>query len=797
MKITLKIKDIFSGTQTVTLDKKVTLAYGLNGTGKTTLSTFLYEEHADKSVRRRRISRSYYFSRTTEVRRESIYSKCKTEGFGDKRVLVFSQRFIEDNFYDVDVQRGIFNLSAEGKEIAKEKARLEGDLTKEHRRLRGQQRRLEMLREGLEDYVWDLVMRQNDGEGFYPSLEVERGDAMPYPHQRRVARISMDRKRKKSLLKVFEDTPMPDSAPNHSVDSLHQEANDLRAARREVSETAMFDFSAINKIEADPIWGESIQGRDDSPYAAFISDMKNVDWVKLGMKYVSQKKQRCPLCQQGMGRDIAKGLKDYFDTQYEKKVQKINDLTAKYVRAIDEFARDFYRGQEFIAYGSIAFGDEARNVHVLSRRIFRIIEANRNGMRDKAKFPGMKVSMTSSGKEQKEYRAALNALNSSIAEFNAKVKDKAKATSASGEKFRVLMKWKYGQGEFFQNSKKEIEDVEAEMNLALAEVRKLENAIAEQEKALEDVQKRQQGIRNSARNINKGLLDLGITNFKLAVAGDYYVIKRENRDRERGVFKSLSEGEKTIICFLYFMERCAGKGSASEARRDKQVIVIDDPISSLSHQHMFNVSQMIYRDLVKDKASINTVLVLTHNLYFFHELKRIIGDPHCESIAMYRFSKKPNKAQVSLSRIVKMGAKEIMNEYQSYWQILRENKSNRVLDVMVANTMRNIVEYYFGLVLNKNSLSDVLKKVLRKGNKKDQAFARYMNRESHSDMENLTFDSKESEMWRDYFEKVFDKNGHIKHYKAMMRPQRAVAKTKKASARRKPSPPAKPRRGSE
>ncbi|MFH0857727.1 MAG: AAA family ATPase, partial [Candidatus Magasanikbacteria bacterium] len=95
-KITLK-KVASYGENPVVLEtnKKINLIYGLNGTGKTTLSKYLQDKNS------------------------GCFSNCAIEGLSSEKILVYNQRFIDDNFYQ-DTQKGIFSLKSENKE-AKEK----------------------------------------------------------------------------------------------------------------------------------------------------------------------------------------------------------------------------------------------------------------------------------------------------------------------------------------------------------------------------------------------------------------------------------------------------------------------------------------------------------------------------------------------------------------------------------------------------------------------------------------------------------------------------------------------------
>lgn len=77
-------------------DKKVNLLYGLNGTGKTTFSEFLYNQSDDR------------------------FSQCLIDGLEeDDEILVYNQRFVQDTFYESQGIHGIFTLSKGNTEAKK------------------------------------------------------------------------------------------------------------------------------------------------------------------------------------------------------------------------------------------------------------------------------------------------------------------------------------------------------------------------------------------------------------------------------------------------------------------------------------------------------------------------------------------------------------------------------------------------------------------------------------------------------------------------------------------------------
>lgn len=117
------------------------------------------------------------------------------------------------------------------------------------------------------------------------------------------------------------------------------------------------------------------------------------------------------------------------------------------------------------------------------------------------------------------------------------------------------------------------------------------------------------------------------------------------------------------------------------------------------------------------------------------------------------------------SSFTTMKYEEIQNDYQAYWYIIKDQNQPPAL---IANCMRNIIEYFFNFV-EKQDYNNVFQKAeLKKTN--FMAFNRYMNRESHSKGQNI-FDIKEFNYndFKTAFELVFQHTGYSEHYNKMMK----------------------------
>ena len=113
-----------------------------------------------------------------------------------------------------------------------------------------------------------------------------------------------------------------------------------------------------------------------------------------------------------------------------------------------------------------------------------------------------------------------------------------------------------------------------------------------------------------------------------------------------------------------------------------------------------------------------------------------------------------------------MGSNEVQNDYQSYWLIIKNQNENDKF--MVANAMRNIIEYFFGFMEKQQDLNGIFQKPELSANDY-RAFKRYINRESHSDLTNISdFKDFDLNKFQEAFEKVFKETGYEEHYTQMI-----------------------------
>lgn len=694
-------------------EKKVNIIYGLNGSGKSTFSNYFYNSENTK------------------------YQQCSHISTDDT-VLVYNQKFIQDNFYAKDTLNGIFSLSKENKEAKEkvEKITLELDgIYKDKQQLQKDigvlRSKIDQAKEIAQNKTWEIKTNYAGGD--------------------RVLEFCLKGKMggKEPLFNHLCSIPLPTSKPSKTIANFKEEASAIDGELA-IKHTPLKNLGIFNLPSDDLIsLNEIIVGSEDSPVSKLINTLKNSDWVSEGLKYLEKiDGPQCPFCQsETITDELAKQIRDYFDETYIESVNNIKSIQVRYDSIIEGLpSLDDYKESQF----STAYIVKLNEYHA---KLSKDTSTNLELIKQKIANPSLQVTLTDVSSSVEEFNLVIDSINKLINEHNARIDNSTNELSRIKTEFWNILRYEYDQTiSNFNNIKKNA-------NKAITDKVREETTIIELEEAKDaeraEHQKSTVNIDDAILNINQGLIDIGITDFFIEkYENELYKIVRTGSNSK--IFSSLSEGEKMIISFLYFRELFRGKQNATEGKL-KKIAIIDDPVSSLSHIFVYNIGQLLKNDFFNSKE-IEQVFVLTHSLYFFYELADANHERREMNQNLFRLSKNASGSSIS-----SMKYEEIQNDYQSYWSVINDEKQPPAL---IANCMRNIIEYFFNFV-QKADLSNVIQKPELK-NIRFQSFLRYINRESHSLGQNI-FDFKEFNYndFKEGLRLVFEHTGYPEHYKKM------------------------------
>ena len=250
-KIVMKNVASYKAETVLETDKKVNLIYGLNGTGKSTLSGYLYDLEGEQ------------------------YRECRVEGLGNTdKVLVYNQKFITDNFYETEEIQGIFTLSKKNKEVKKivdeAKNKLKTLVENQNKIETKRKERNGKYQKQLLDFykeVWKIKTEYSGGDRVLEyCLEGLKG-------------------KQETLFNYLLGVPLGDDEINYSVDDLKQEVQELKGDLEKEIMIKKISFM-VEEIEKSSLLEKIIVGNKNSSVATLIEKLGNSAWVRDAFKLV-------------------------------------------------------------------------------------------------------------------------------------------------------------------------------------------------------------------------------------------------------------------------------------------------------------------------------------------------------------------------------------------------------------------------------------------------------------------------------------------------------------------------------
>lgn len=585
-KITISGVASYKNEATLETDKNINLIYGINGSGKSTFSEYLRK------------------------RTDAEYTECSIEPVindDEEEIFVYNENYVEEVFYNSDYQRGVFSLSKENVDAHKKIDSANTILQKlyiENQKLKDEKKTEELAYKSTKsryiDLIWKIKTLYTGGDRVLDFCFTGLKGS------------------KETLFHHVISVKLLPNAPTEDIDQIKKEIIQLNQYKGTViPKIPEFNFIA-QSIENQHLFEEVITGNPNSRVAKLIDKLHNSDWVKAGLELDSP--EICPFCQRPYGNDnIISELKSYFNKDYENALDEIKIMRDRYKRAFEQLpVIDIFSQIDFLS-------DLKKDYNNTCTLLKNTIESNIRKIDEKYKNPSVIIKLDSTVEYLNKINEIINSANEAIDIFNKKILSVDIEIEELKQRFWSKIRYDYNQSIIeFNNQTK---DFDKKTNKINEQVKSLTSQIEKQRKIIATEQNNIINIDASISHINGMLVDMGITDFKIDKYGEDGLYRIIRGDDDTPVFKTLSEGERTIISILYFLEACQGVLN-KELSPKKRIIVIDDPISSLSNLYIFNIGRILrsilYPKYKKDAVSktgytiepkFEQVFILTHSLY--------------------------------------------------------------------------------------------------------------------------------------------------------------------------------------
>lgn len=729
--------------------KKVNFFFGFNGSGKSTIVKYL----CDLSL--------------AEVHKNQDFKDCSHNGYdsANHQILTFDEIFIDENFNKSPVLKGVFSLNQINELI-------DGQIKDEETIISGYNKRIDERKALKIRAEEDKNQKQIE---LLNSCWAERNAFKTF------SKITLAHSGSKpNHLQEIKNTLLilPPVIP--TIQSLSDTYNtlyekDLININKKLNRVA-YQKIRRSETELNKLLNEIIVGNEDVDIAALIKTIDARGWVEKGVEFIEQTNDVCPFCQQ---KTIDDSLKDqfskFFDSTYKEKIEKIKQLKELYLQSSQDFLASILEIQKVFNPNN-----DVANIYL---KLQTLLADNKIILEEKLLKPNERKSIELVSIHKQELSAIVGKIKQNDKDFSDLDTNKTKF---------IANIWIY----IASNCKDKIEELDkrivkyARIQLSAdAVIVSLNAKVGVSKQKIEDLRSQTVNTKDAVDNINLILKNAGFEGFEIVEKEkvnniSQYYLKRNNATNDKPVFKSLSEGEKNFISFLYFYQLCVGTDDVEANSTKKKIIVIDDPVSSLDSQVLFVVSTLIHQLIWRKgndtkpnrqsfkNSNIEQVFVLTHNLYFYKEVS-FDKRPLCTDYWHYVISKTNNKSQITGDY-----NKRVLDDYSLMWDALKELSknlpANKSQNVTIANTMRRAIESYVNFIgLGKDSWSAILNENTEEPNYYIRcAFISTINDESHkvSALDSVYYQkiiNEHPQILFDVFKQIFLSIGKD-HYEKMM-----------------------------
>lgn len=557
----------------------------------------------------------------------------------------------------------------------------------------------------------------------------------------------------------------------HDEDAL---VGRLTALKKSDASVPIQEFQPKSIFFSEPTLLQSALGKEltqdtNSRLSKMLARLGHTEWVSEGTKYLDQSDDTCPFCQQTVDTKLAEEILALFDTEFESAkvtLMESQDQLDSRVANIDNFIKSL-KGIEIV------------NTSSLKEKLLEL-QQHYNHVRQliSMKLAAMDTPFEIGGRiDTAEIEKAFSSINSAIRSHNYDLANKTKSLEGLKQEIQELF---FARKDVITAYSAYKGKIESPARTLKAIKPKIVSAEDKQEKLREEYENCLSQLTSPLdvmNEMNQVLRGLGFNSFSLQLFGEdrdqYQIVRHDGSRAER-----LSEGEKTLIAFLYFYNQVVQK-SDDKSITHGMWAVLDDPISSLDSQTLTAISHLCRRlanKCLETNNCFERFFLLTHNAYFYQEAT--YTDRRNKPTKEQRLYGTIRKSHDGYSRLYFSEDNQIDSIYNSLWREIKHAREDSVMTVNVQNAMRRILEVYFKMVSGGID-GDLIDRLSIELQLPAVSLLSWTNDGSHQirfDLDSANTNLENSVYFR-AFENIFRETDQYGHYQMMMDEEIKVVKT--------------------
>ncbi|MEG0266660.1 MAG: AAA family ATPase [Bacilli bacterium] len=676
--------------------KRNNIIYGRNYSGKTTLSRIL------KCLENKVITKNI------ENAKFSIKLASGDELTQDKlennfKMMVYNSDFVKEKlswFYNSESQIEPFTI------LGEENIEIESKIKDLNKKI-------------LEINLLEVTTKKNEAETSYKNIEKQIENAL-IREARGIKEKGLDVTYNKTKLLNDINSKEIEIFKKLTLDEVCKKQTILKD--EEIEKIREIDFSKIkffeDLVEINKLLEKKIEINE--PIKKLLEDNILQNWVRSGMELSKNKyKDTCIFCGGNLNEKFWGNLENHFNKESDELLSKLKE----YISIVGSVKKEITKRRESLLRlegFSLSYIEKINklrlNLDESYEKFLNFLIIVEKELEKKCDYLITTLECIELNIDSKDHENLENELNSLIKENNdyidnlENVKSKIRTELRLNEVKNIVERINYKNLiSEKENGLKKCEDAKKIFDTQNRECSSMK-------KEIEYLESQKKNEEKAAQRINEYLRKyFGKVELKLVSneEGHRFDIVRG----EHGA-KYLSEGECSIISFCYFLAKISD--DIAKVTTEKELIIyIDDPISSLDSNHIFNIFSLISK-LIIEKDNYLQLFISTHNLDFLKYLKRLkISQDETKHFLIERKMKSTESASFisCMPEYLKKFTTEfhyLFNEIYEFSQSSKGDKSKKVEYTYnqfynMPNNMRKFLEYYlfFKYPNNENPLSNL------------------------------------------------------------------------------------------
>ncbi len=503
---------------------------------------------------------------------------------------------------------------------------------------------------------------------------------------------------------------------------LSDEDYDANLVKKDATSKEDIDLLRLEVPKVNTIY-ENVRGilqRDITsvPIRALLEDHILSEWTGIGLRiHDDRRSETCLFCTNKIPEFRLKQLRTHFDKSYNKLLEDIEDASntlKKSVRILQ--SPSLPDESRFYDHLTTKYGQAKQGYVAAIHFVVDALKGIENELNVKLTKP-FQVIQIATPKIEFDI-SKLESLNAVIEKHNAYSANLLTEVNKALEQLHnhVISKCLPR----FRELKSEVKDIKKKLDDENSNKVDLDNEIGRLESELKS-------NRPPVDALNVDLINyLGHSELQLEYEDTGYRLKRDGR-----YANDLSEGEKTALAFLFFLQRL----SDTSFELEKGIVMIDDPVSSLDANCLFYAFGFM-KEKTKDAGQL---FILTHNFQFFSLVRNWFNHINKKFRKFYQLNcgYDSGKRNASLDPLDKL-LWQHESEYHYLFKMIKiraeDSSTGRDLaaDYSYPNIARRLLESFLAFRYpNKKSFHDRIESITGIESSKRTRIERYLQSGSH------------------------------------------------------------------